>query len=250
MDKLQTSRRSFLAGAASVLAAAWAVPAMGQKPTTSTATGGSENASDAGAPFKLPELPYAYDALEPTIDVQTMHIHHDKHHAGYVKKLNAAIEKHPDLQSKSVEELLKNLDTVPGDIRTDIRNNGGGHANHTMFWESMVPGGPKAPTGELAEAINSSFKSFDAFKKEFEAAGATRFGSGWAWLVKPKGESKLRVISTPNQDSPLLEGHEPILGNDVWEHAYYLKYQNKRGDYLAAWWNVVNWDKVGARYKA
>lgn len=248
MNEHSTSRRSFLAGAASVVAAAWAVPALGQNNTTGTAT--APAAASNGGPFKLPALPYAYDALEPTIDVQTMRIHHDKHHAGYVSKLNAAIEKAPDLKSKSVEELLSDINAVPEEIRTAVRNNGGGHANHTMFWESMVPGGAKAPSGELAEAINAKFGSFDAFKKAFEEAGSTQFGSGWAWLIKPKGQTGVDVINTANQDSPLLEGHTPLLGNDVWEHAYYLKYQNKRGDYLAAWWNVVNWDNVAKRLNA
>jgi Fe-Mn family superoxide dismutase len=248
MDNFATSRRSFLAGAAAVVAAAWAVPVVGQTQTTGSAAAGSD-ASDGG-PFKLPPLPYAYEALEPHIDVQTMRLHHDKHHAGYVSKLNDAIAKESDLKSKSVEELLKDIDSIPESIRTDVRNNGGGHANHTMFWETMTPGGAKAPTGELAEAINAKFESFDNFKKAFEEAGTKRFGSGWVWLVKPEGESSLDVISTANQDSPLMEGHQPILGNDVWEHAYYLKYQNKRGDYLKAWWNLVNWDKVAERFAA
>ncbi len=243
-----TTRRSFLAGATALVAAAWAVPAIGQTQTTGTATGSSE-AAGSGA-FKLPPLPYGYDALEPHIDVQTMRIHHDKHHAGYVSKLNAAVAKESSLEGKSVEELLRNLDSVPESIRTDVRNNGGGHANHTMFWESMTPGGAKEPSGELAEALTASFKDVDAFKKAFEEAGAKRFGSGWVWLVKPKGQTKLEIISTANQDSPLLEGHQPILGNDVWEHAYYLKYQNKRADYLKTWWNVVNWDKVAERLNA
>ncbi len=246
MESNTTSRRSFLAGAAALVAAAWAIPVVGQPQTTATeSAGGPTNGA-----HKLPPLPYAYEALEPHIDVQTMRIHHDKHHASYVEKLNAAVAKESSLSGKSVEELLRNIDSVPESVRTDIRNNGGGHANHTMFWEIMTPGGAKQPSGELMEAINGAYENFDGFKKAFEEAGSKRFGSGWAWLVKPKGQSKLEVISTPNQDSPLLEGHEPIMGNDVWEHAYYLKYQNKRADYLKAWWNVVNWDKVAERFAA
>lgn len=197
--------------------------------------------------FSLPDLPYAYDALEPHIDKETMTIHHDKHHAAYVNNLNAALEGKQDLASKSIEELISDLKSVPEDIRTAVRNNGGGHANHTLFWEMMTPGGAKEPQGELADAINSTFGSFDEFKKKFNDAGAKRFGSGWAWLVKTK-DGKLDVISTANQDNPLMEGHQPILGNDVWEHAYYLKYQNRRPDYLAAWWNVVNFDKVAEQF--
>lgn len=197
--------------------------------------------------FSLPDLPYAYDALEPHIDKETMTIHHDKHHAAYVNNLNAALEGKQDLASKSIEELISDLKSVPEDIRTAVRNNGGGHANHTLFWEMMTPGGAKEPQGELADAINSTFGSFDEFKKKFNDAGAKRFGSGWAWLVKTK-EGKLDIISTANQDNPLMEGHQPILGNDVWEHAYYLKYQNRRPDYLAAWWNVVNFDKVAEQF--
>ncbi len=243
-----TTRRSFLAGAATLVAAAWAVPVIGQTETTGTAMG--TGASAGSGPFKLPPLPYGYDALEPHIDVQTMRIHHDKHHAGYVSKLNDAVAKESSLSNKSPEELLRDIESVPESIRTDVRNNGGGHVNHTMFWETMTPGGANKPSGELADAIKASFDDFDSFKKAFEEAGAKRFGSGWVWLVKPKGQSKLEVVSTANQDNPLLQGHQPILGNDVWEHAYYLKYQNKRADYLKAWWNVVNWDKVAERLNA
>lgn len=248
MDNFLTSRRKFLTGAAAVVAAAWAAPVVGQQQTTGTGSTGTDSSS--GGPFKLPPLPYPYDALEPHIDVQTMRIHHDKHHAGYVAKLNKAVSGQQELGAKSVEDLLRDIDSVPESIRTDVKNNGGGHANHTMFWETMSPGGAKNPSGELADAINSRFGSFDSFKKEFEEAGAKRFGSGWVWLVKPQGQSALDIISTANQDSPLLEGHQPIMGNDVWEHAYYLKYQNKRDDYLSAWWNVVNWDKVAERFAA
>jgi Fe-Mn family superoxide dismutase len=198
--------------------------------------------------FEVPPLPYAYDALEPHIDDQTMHLHHDKHHQAYVTNLNAAIEKHPELSSKSAEELLKDLNAVPEDIKAAVRNNGGGHVNHTMFWEIMGPGGGGQPTGRLAEAITAAFGSFDALKAAVNDAGAKRFGSGWTWLVKT-ADGKLAVISTANQDNPMSEGHFPILGNDVWEHAYYLKYQNKRPDYLAAWWNTVNWEAVSKRFE-
>lgn len=195
---------------------------------------------------QLPALPYAFDALEPHIDAMTMEIHHGRHHATYVNNLNAALEGHADLQAKSVEELISNLDAVPESIRTAVRNNGGGHANHTLFWQILSPNGGGAPSGKLADAINAVFGSFDNFKAEFTKAAATRFGSGWAWLIVDNG--KLAVTSTPNQDSPLMEGKTPILGLDVWEHAYYLKYQNKRPDYIAAFWNVVNWDEVAKRY--
>ena len=196
---------------------------------------------------EVPALPYDYNALEPHIDEQTMRIHHDKHHAAYVTKLNAALEKHADLQNKSIEDLLKGINSIPEDIRTAVRNNGGGHANHTMFWEIMGPKGGGAPTGAIGEAITSTFGGFDTFKEKMNEAGASRFGSGWAWLVESGG--KLVVESTANQDSPIMEGKKPIIGIDVWEHAYYLKYQNKRPDYLAAWWNVVNWDAVNKRFR-
>lgn len=199
--------------------------------------------------FELPELPYAYNALEPYIDEQTMTIHHTKHHAGYVNNLNAALEKYPELQQYSVEDLLRNIHSVPEDIRTAVRNNGGGHANHSLFWTVMSPNGGGTPTGELAQAINEAFGSFDAFKETFTRAALTRFGSGWAWLVVD-GFGKLRVYSTPNQDSPYMHGFTPILGLDVWEHAYYLKYQNRRAEYVNNWWNVVNWDEVARRFAA
>ncbi|MFC4711980.1 superoxide dismutase [Planococcus dechangensis] len=198
--------------------------------------------------YELPELPYAYDALEPHIDKETMNIHHTKHHNTYITNVNAALEGHDDLASKSIEELISDLNAVPEDIRTAVRNNGGGHANHSLFWQLLSPNGGGNPQGAVADAINSKFGSFDEFKEKFEAAGKTRFGSGWAWLVVSNGE--LEVTSTPNQDSPLSEGKTPILGVDVWEHAYYLKYQNRRPDYLAAFWNVVNWDEVSKRYEA
>ncbi|MQR88384.1 superoxide dismutase SodA [Priestia megaterium] len=198
--------------------------------------------------YKLPELPYAYDALEPHIDKETMNIHHTKHHNTYVTNLNAAVEGKADLESKSIEELISNLDAVPEDIRTAVRNNGGGHANHSLFWTILCPNGGGAPTGELADAIASKFGSFDQFKEEFANAAKTRFGSGWAWLVVNNGE--LEVTSTPNQDSPLMEGKTPVLGLDVWEHAYYLNYQNRRPDYISAFFNVVKWDEVAKRYDA
>jgi Fe-Mn family superoxide dismutase len=198
--------------------------------------------------FEVPALPYAVDALEPYIDAQTMTIHHDKHHAGYVSKLNAAVEKHAELGGKSVDWLLQNLASVPEDVRMAVRNNGGGTWNHAMFWEIMAPKAGGMPQGELAKAIDSAFGSFDKFKTQFEAAANGRFGSGWAWLIK-KG-SGLAVVSTPNQDNPLSDGMMPIMGIDVWEHAYYLKYQNRRAEYVTNWWNVVNWDAIGARFAA
>ena len=194
----------------------------------------------------VPPLPYDYNALEPHIDEQTMRIHHDKHHAAYVNNLNAALEKHPELQSKSVEDLVKGINTVPEDIRTAVRNNGGGHINHTMFWEIMGPGKGGEPTGRVGDAIKSSFGDFEKFKTQMNDGGVKRFGSGWAWLIDAGG--KLAIESTANQDSPLMEGKKPLLGIDVWEHAYYLKYQNRRPDYLAAWWSVVNWDAVNKRF--
>ncbi len=196
----------------------------------------------------LPDLPYAFDALEPHIDARTMEIHHGKHHNTYVTNLNNAIGGKPDLESKSIEELCQDLAGVPEDIRTAVRNNGGGHYNHSLFWNIMGPNGGGSPTGDLAAAIDAAFGSFDAFKEAFAKAGATRFGSGWAWLVANDG--KLAVTSTPNQDNPLMDGSGvPLLGCDVWEHAYYLNYQNRRPDYITAWWNTVNWDAVAERLK-
>jgi len=197
--------------------------------------------------FTLPPLPYPTDALEPHIDKQTMEIHHGKHHNAYVTNLNAALEKHPELQSKSVEDLLKGINSVPEDIRTAVRNNGGGHANHSMFWQIMAPKAGGAPSGAIADAINSSFGNFDALKDAVNKAGAGRFGSGWAWVISQG--NKLVVESSANQDSPLMEGKTIVFGVDVWEHAYYLKYQNRRPDYLAAWWNVINWSEVNKRLK-
>ena len=194
---------------------------------------------------QLPPLPYDFAALEPHIDAQTMQIHHDKHHAAYVNNLNAALEKYPDLQSKSIEDLLRDIGKVPEDIRTAVRNNGGGHMNHSMFWKIMGPGKGGAPSGALGDAIKAAFGSFDSFKEQFTKAGVGRFGSGWAWLIDSGG--KLSIESTANQDQPIMEGKKAILGLDVWEHAYYLKYQNRRPDYIAAWWNTVDWSAVSAR---
>ncbi len=198
--------------------------------------------------YTLPDLPYAYDALEPYIDEETMHLHHDKHHNTYVTNLNAAIEKYPELGEKTIEELLSDMDAIPTDIKTAVRNNGGGHANHSFFWEIMAPNAGGEPTGEIKEAINEAFGDFSSFKEEFKKAAAGRFGSGWAWLVMENG--KLAITSTANQDSPLMEGKTPIIGLDVWEHAYYLKYKNVRPDYIAAFWNVINWDEVNKRFEA
>lgn len=197
--------------------------------------------------FEVPPLPYAYDALEPHIDEATMKLHHDKHHQAYVDKANAALEGTPQADA-AVEDILKALGDLPADKQGPVRNNAGGHYNHTLFWESMSPNGGGAPSGDLGAAIDAAFGSFDAFKEQFEAAGVARFGSGWAWLVLDGGS--LAITSTPNQDSPISEGKTPLLGNDVWEHAYYLKYQNRRPEYLKAFWNVVDWDKVAERYAA
>lgn len=198
--------------------------------------------------YTLPDLPYAYDALEPYIDVETMHLHHDKHHNTYVTNLNAAIEKYPELGEKTVEELISDMSAIPEDIRTAVRNNGGGHANHSFFWEILAPNAGGAPTGAIKEAIDTTFGSFDKLKEEFKTAATGRFGSGWAWLVLNDG--KLEITSTPNQDSPLMDGQTPVLGLDVWEHAYYLKYKNVRPDYIEAFWNLVNWDQVNKHFSA
>jgi Fe-Mn family superoxide dismutase len=199
--------------------------------------------------FELPPLPYAEDALEPYVDARTMSIHHDKHHAAYTGNLNKALENHAELSAKSIEELLANLEAVPESIRTAVRNNGGGYANHSLFWQVMGPHCGGEPSGELAGKINDSFGSFDGFKETFAKAAMTRFGSGWAWLYVD-GQGNLAVTSTPNQDTPVMSGGKPILGLDVWEHAYYLNYQNRRGDYISGWWHVVNWDQVAANYAA
>jgi Fe-Mn family superoxide dismutase len=199
--------------------------------------------------FTLPPLQYPFNALEPHVDEQTMQIHHGKHHQAYVTNLNAALEGKPELEQKGLDWILAHLSEVPEASRTAVRNNGGGHHNHSFFWEIMTPGGPTAPEGELAKAIDAGFGGLTQFKEQFQKAGMGRFGSGWAWLVRD-GSGKLAIESTANQDSPVMEGKHPVLGCDVWEHAYYLKYQNRRADYLGAWWNVVNWRVVGARYKA
>ncbi|SDX42651.1 superoxide dismutase, Fe-Mn family [Marininema mesophilum] len=201
------------------------------------------------ATFELPALPYSPDALEPHIDTQTMEIHHGRHHKTYVDKLNAALEGHVELQSKKINDLVANLDQVPENIRTAVRNNGGGHANHSLFWEVLSPNGGGEPTGDLASAINDTFGGFDSFKEKFANEAVGRFGSGWAWLIV-KNDGSLAITNTLNQDNPRMDGHTPILGLDVWEHAYYLKYQNKRPDYIKAFWNVVNWDEVNKRYQA
>jgi Fe-Mn family superoxide dismutase len=198
--------------------------------------------------FTLAPLPYAYDALEPIIDKETMMLHHDKHHLAYVNGLNAGLKDHPDLQNKTLEELLKGINSLPEAVRTPVRNHGGGHYNHNLYWEIMTPGGAKEPTGALAEAINATFGNVENLKTQVNDAGMKRFGSGWSWLVVDNG--KLLVISTANQDCPLMDNQFPILGVDVWEHAYYLKYRNVRADYLKAWWNVVNWDEVAKRFAA
>jgi len=205
-----------------------------------------EEKKDAG--FTLPKLPYAFDALEPHIDARTMEIHHDKHHAAYVNNLNTALKDHPELLKKDVKDLVRDLNSLPKAVQTAVRNNGGGHLNHSMFWEMMGPKAGGKPGGELAKAIDQDLGGFEKFQAEMADKAAKRFGSGWAWLVVNKG--KLEVVNTPNQDSPVTDGSEPILGIDVWEHAYYLKYRNKRPDYVKAWWNVVNWDNVASRFKA
>jgi Fe-Mn family superoxide dismutase len=198
-------------------------------------------------PFALPEVGYAYDALEPHIDARTMEIHHSKHHAAYTTNLNKALESHADLQKKSVEQLVTDLNAIPEAIRNAVRNNGGGYLNHALFWDIMTPGGAKEPKGALADAIKKDIGSLDDLKSKLQAAAVGQFGSGWGWLCKDSG-GKLSIVATPNQDTPLTQGKTPILGVDVWEHAYYLKYQNRRPDYVTAWWNVVNWDRVAARF--
>lgn len=207
----------------------------------------SDRAWAAEDPFQLPPLPYGYGDLEPYINEETMRLHHDKHHAGYVRKLNAAVAKYPDLQNKTVEELLLNLDRLPRDIQTAVRNHGGGHANHTMFWQIMAPPGSTEPKGPVVDAITEAFGDLETFQQQFNAAGGGRFGSGWVWLVRST-DGSLKITTTPNQDSPISQEEYPILGNDVWEHAYYLTYRNRRGDYLQDWWKVVNWEEVNRRF--
>ena len=239
------NRRNFLfllgAGTSAVAWGTWQSSDLTGAAWAQASSGGEQG-------FNVPPLPYAYNALEPHIDAQTMQFHHDKHHATYVKNLNAAVEKHPELKAKSAEQILRDLDSVPEDVRTMVRNNGGGHVNHTMFWNIMSPDGGGEPTGAIASALAKTFGSFAEFKQQFNTAGEKQFGSGWAWLVRTP-DGKLQVTSTPNQDNPLMEGNYPIMGNDVWEHAYYLSYQNRRADYLNAWWNVVNWDEINRRFE-
>jgi len=201
-------------------------------------------------PYQVPPLPYDYSALEPTIDTQTMQLHHDKHHAAYVTNANGALEKHPELEKKfpTAEDLLRNINQVPEDVRTVLRNNAGGHSNHSMFWAIMQPKGGGPATGPVSEAISKAFGSFDQFVEQFNTAGTKQFGSGWVWLARGT-DHKLQIVTTPNQDSPLLQGLYPVMGNDVWEHAYYLKYQNRRADYLKAWWSVVNWKEINKRFE-
>ena len=245
------NRRDFLVNSgivgAGALGAGAAVPGLLQ--ATARSVSNSEFImEDKPVAFTVPPLPYPFDALEPYIDAKTMEIHHDKHHGAYVTNLNKALEGHPDLQAKSIDDLMKGLDSVPENIRTAVRNNGGGHWNHSLFWQLMKKGGGGEPKSDLAAGINASFGSFAEFKNKLKAAGLGRFGSGWAWLIVKDG--KLAIDSTPNQDTPYLLGGKAVLGIDVWEHAYYLKYQNLRGDYIDAWWNTVNWDKAAELYNA
>jgi superoxide dismutase, Fe-Mn family len=249
-------RRHFLyLGGTGILAGALAAPsyAAEPKPAASPQPGAKPAAPKPAAPaakpaFELAPLPYAYEALEPHIDKMTMTIHHDRHHAAYVKNLNAAVDKTPELKGKSLEDMLRSLEKVPESVRAAVRNNGGGHYNHTLFWQIMGPSAGGTPTGALAEEITKTFGSFDKFKEQFVDAGMKRFGSGWVWLVRSR-KGTLEILSTPNQDNPLMQSAFAIMGNDLWEHAYYLLYQNKRLDYLNAWWNVVNWSAVEKRYQ-
>jgi superoxide dismutase, Fe-Mn family len=237
---MSLNRRNFLVLLGSTTSAA----ALGMFPKNSLA----QPTTGEQKPFAVIELPYAYNALEPHIDEETMRFHHDKHYVAYTTKFNEAVNKYPQLANKSAEEIIGDLDSLPEDIRTTVRNNGGGYVNHTMFWQIMAPNAGGQPTGELAKAIESAFGSFAEFKTAFNDAGSKQFGSGWSWLVLDKSK-QLKVMSTPNQDSPLMMGMYPIMGNDVWEHAYYLKYRNDRAKYLETWWNVVNWDEVNKRYQ-
>jgi superoxide dismutase, Fe-Mn family len=238
---MQTTRRNFLY----LLSVGTTSAFFGTATNSSWATPATLTAAKTNV-FELPLLTYDYNALEPHIDAATMKFHHDKHHAAYVKNLNAAINKYPELKTKTVQELILNLDKLPKDIQSTVRNNGGGHINHSMYWKIMSPNGGGMPTGAISKAIKAQFGTFDTFKTQFNEMGAKLFGSGWVWLVSQKGQ--LKIITTPNQDSPITQGFYPIMGNDVWEHAYYLNYQNRRPDYLAAWWNVINWKEVNQRY--
>ena len=236
-----TNRRNFL-----YLITAGTTGAFLSTPTNPSWAAPATTAAVTNTGFKLPPLTYDYNALEPHIDAATMKFHHDKHHATYIKNLNAAVNKYPQLKPKTVEELLTSLDKLPKEIQTVVRNNGGGHFNHSMYWQIMGPKGGGVPTGEIAKAIKTQFGSFDTFKTQFNEMGTKLFGSGWVWLVREKGQ--LKIVTTINQDNPISQGLYPIMGNDVWEHAYYLNYQNRRPDYLAAWWNVVNWTEVDRRF--
>jgi superoxide dismutase, Fe-Mn family len=243
-SKIEThlNRRTLLKVAGGLTIAAGAAHLQGIEPQVEATATKSTNASG----FELPPLPYAYDALEPYIDTQTMHLHHDKHHQAYVNNLNAALQDHP-FAHLSIEEVMRRLNELPEPLRTAVRNNGGGHLNHTLFWQLMIPGGSTQPIGALAKSINRTFGSFDAFKTAFNDAGSKHFGSGWVWLILNR-HGNLQIVSTPNQDNPLTEGAHPIMGNDLWEHAYYLKYHNRRPEYLQAWWNILNWDQATKRY--
>lgn len=247
-----------LAGLAALIMTTWQTVAEAQPSSPANTSPSSDlsqpplSAPSAGLaikayPAELPPLPYDYAALEPFVDEATMRLHHDKHHATYVENLNTALQQYPDLQNQTVDILLKSVDTLPDNIRTTVRNNGGGHLNHTLFWSSMTPNAEGAPTGELAEAITQTFGGIDQFKQQFNTAGSGQFGSGWVWLVQNQ-QGQLEIITTPNQDNPIMNDLYPILGNDVWEHAYYLKYQNRRAEYLNNWWNVVNWAEVDRRW--
>jgi superoxide dismutase, Fe-Mn family len=236
-----TSRRNFIY----LLSAGTTAAFFGSATKSSWANSATTSVATTNV-FKLPPLTYDYNALEPHIDAATMKFHHDKHHAAYVKNLNAAVNKYPQLKTKTVEELLKNISKLPKDIQTVVRNNGGGHLNHSMYWQIMGPKGGGMPTGEIATAIKNQFGSFDTFKTQFNEAGTKLFGSGWVWLAREKGQ--LKIVTTTNQDNPISQGSYPIMGNDVWEHAYYLNYQNRRPDYLSAWWNVINWTEVNQRF--
>jgi len=248
------SRREFLTVAGSagafLTAAPWLAQAQNPPSSTPPARPAEKTMATAQPPFTLPPLPYAFDALEPHIDAKTMELHHGKHHKTYVDKLNAAVAKHPDLATTPLPQLLAGLNKYPEDVRADIRNNVGGHANHAMFWEIMAPNAGGAPKGPVAEAIDKAFGSFEAFQKRFNEAGAKHFGSGWVFVVMDGAARSLEIVTRANQDSPLLEGDRVLFGNDLWEHAYYLKYNNRRDDYLASWWNVVNWQAINERYAA
>ena len=245
-DERSLTRRTLVLGTA--LTAAGGAASL--PPAASAQTATAAGATGAPKPYELPPLPYAHDALEPEIDRETMQLHHDRHHRAYVDALNRALQPHPDLQGRAIEALLRGLDGVPAPIRETVRNNGGGHANHQMFWTIMQPGGAKQPAGAVLDAINGSFGSFEGFRQRFEEAGLRQFGSGWVFLVTRPGARGLEILALPNQDSPAMQGRHVLLGNDVWEHAYYLKHRNRRADYLRGWWPVVNWTAVGARLDA